>query len=128
MIARNLLFVDDRSKRIHQALRKYSGFRVCIAPNVPEALRMLSRYEWDIVSLDYDLNGRDFCFPASEDCGMEIIRYLERTEWPSHLKLPDFIIHSSNAFGAEMMYKRLKALYPQANIFKTPFTLWGPGG
>lgn len=125
---KRFLFVDDRSKRIHEALEKYSGFELVIAPNVPEALRLLSRYDWDIVSLDFDLNGNDFSDPDSRTCGMEIVRYLERTAWPKSRKLPDFIVHSSNLFAAELMFKRLTWLFPMQNILRQPFSLTGAEG
>lgn len=102
-----MLFVDDRSKRIHSALRKYGDeFDVTIAPNVPEALRLLSSQSWKIVSLDADLDGNDFVFPDSQFSGMEIVRYIKRTKWPKGMA-PSFIIHSSNEFVAELMYQEL---------------------
>jgi hypothetical protein len=105
---KKLLFVDDRSKRIHSALRKYSKhYDVTIAPNVPEALRLISSEDWTIVSLDADLNGYDFCDPNSKDSGMEIIRYLDSTLWPEGKPSPTFIIHSSNALVAELMFQYL---------------------
>ena len=102
-----MLFVDDRSKRIHSALRKYADkYDVTIAPNVPEALRLLSSQSWRVVSLDADLDGNDFVDSNSEQSGMEIVRYITREKWPMG-HLPRFIIHSSNEFVAEMMYQSL---------------------
>lgn len=101
-----MLFVDDRSKRIHAALRQYSEeFEVIIAPNVPEALRLLSSDKWAVISLDYDLDGGDFSMPESKTCGMEIIRHI--LGWPEDMQLPKVIIHSSNIFGAEAMFRTL---------------------
>lgn len=106
-----ILFLDDRSKRIHAALNKYSiAYDVTIVTNVKECLRLLSEYEWDAISLDHDLGGMEFCDPDSTTCGMEIVRYLEKTEWPPEKHAPLFIIHSSNGFAAYMMEKRLKEL------------------
>lgn len=111
-----MLFVDDRSKRIHAALRKYGDkYEVTIAPNVPEALRLLSGQEWDVVSLDFDLDGNDFGDPESKTCGMEIVRYLEKTPWPKKKRLPEFILHSSNSFGAELMYWRMTERFKNTN-------------
>lgn len=101
-----MLFVDDRSKRIHAALRQYGKrYDVTIAPNVREALRLLSSEKWNVVSLDYDLDGDDFSMPESKTCGMEIIRHL--LGWPQDRGVPEVIIHSSNIFGAEIMYRTL---------------------
>src|SRR5258706_12666583 len=115
-----LLFVDDRSKRIHSALKKYGDdYDVVIAPNVPEALRLLSSQEWDIVSLDFDLDGNDFVDPESKTCAMEIVRYFKKTGWRNSRRLPVFIIHSSNSFGAEMLASALKDYFSGATEIET---------
>lgn len=103
-----LLFVDDRSKRIHSALKKYGAeYDVRIAPNVKEALRLMSTDDWDVVSLDHDLNGDDFQNPEDKTSGMEIVRWIERFGWP-HKSKPMFIIHTSNLFVANEMKSRLQ--------------------
>lgn len=100
----SMLFVDDRSKRIHYAFdvlgKKYD---VIIAANVPEALRLMSRHDFDYISLDHDLDGFDYNDPDRQDTGMEIVRYIEKTGWPPDKKKPVFIIHSSNSLAAHMM-------------------------
>lgn len=102
-----LLFVDDRSKRIHSALRKYGhDCDVRIAPSVKEALRLISQENWDIVSLDHDLNGEDFQNPDEKTCGMEIVRYLISYGWPYKAQ-PLFVIHTSNLFAGQVMAQRL---------------------
>jgi len=106
-----MLFVDDRTRRIHSALRQYSDvYEVTIAANVKEALRLLARYDWDIVSLDHDLTGIDFEDPDTPTCGMEIVRYIEKTGWPENRHKPDIIVHTSNIFAAYLMTVRLQAL------------------
>lgn len=105
-----MLFVDDRSKRIHAALAKYPDWDVTIAPNFFEAMRLLSSREWDVVSLDHDLNGCDFQDPDSPASGMEIVRYLEKTGWPDRLSKPIFWIHSHNLFAAHLMVVRLQTM------------------
>jgi hypothetical protein len=107
-----MLFVDDRTRRIHSALRQYSDvYEVTIATNVKEALRALAREEWDVVSLDHDLTGIDFEDPDTSTCGMEIVRYIEKTGWPDHLlRKPKIFIHTSNLFAAHLMTIRLQAL------------------
>lgn len=106
-----MLFVDDSTRRIHSALKKYADlYDVTICANVPEALRYLSSREWDMVSLDFDLNGQDFQDPDEKTCGMEIVRYLTKTSWPADRHMPKFIIHSSNALGARLMSQGLRKL------------------
>lgn len=98
-----MLFVDDRTKRIHYALNNFPEFDVTIATCVPEALREMCKQDWDVVSLDHDLNGHDFQDPDTPTCGMEIVRYICKTGWPLALKKPQFWIHSSNLFAAHLM-------------------------
>lgn len=113
-----MLFLDDRTKRIHAALRQYSEvYEVTICTNVLECLRLLAREDYDWISLDHDLGGEDFVDPDSKTCGMEIVRYLEKTDWPMNKKKPMVILHSSNVFAAEMMRVRLSMLeFPVALV------------
>ena len=115
-----MLFVDDRSKRIHSALRQYSEeYEVTIAVNVKEALRALVREDWDIVSLDHDLTGCDFEDPDTPTCGMEIVRYIEKCGWPIYVSKPIFWIHSSNLFAAHLMSLRLNKI--GLSVWHKPF-------
>jgi len=102
-----MLFVDDRTKRIHHALENFPEFEVTIAACVPEALRQMSSHDWDVVSLDHDLNGHDFQDPDSSTCGMEIVRYIKKTGWPVQRRKPIFWIHSSNLFAVHLMVVEL---------------------
>lgn len=104
-----MLFVDDRSKRIHYALTEYGkNYDVTIAPNFHEAMRLLCSQNWDVVSLDHDLNGCDFEDPETPTCGMAIVRYICKTGWPSARKQPIFWIHSGNLFAAHLMTTNLR--------------------
>jgi glycerol-3-phosphate cytidylyltransferase len=107
-----MLFVDDRTKRIHAALEKYSAeWDLTIATNVLETLRCLSQADWDVLDLDCDLGGQDFC-PLDEDCSiMELVRYLEKTGWPPRKKKPRVILHSSNIFASYAVGVRLKRIF-----------------
>lgn len=106
-----MLFVDDRWKRIQYALTEYGKeYEVVIAPNFYEAMRQLCAQDWDVVDLDHDLNGCDFQDPDSPTCGMEIVRYIEKTGWPKHRHEPEFWIHSSNAFAANLMISHLHGM------------------
>lgn len=105
-----MLFVDDRTKRIHHALSEFQEYDVTIATCVPEALRQMVSQEWDVVSLDHDLNGHDFEDPDTPTCGMEIVRYIGKTGWTPLRKKPIFWIHSSNLFAAHLMLVSLKKI------------------
>lgn len=104
---KKMLFVDDRTKRIHYALKNFPEYDVTIATCVPEALRAMSREDWDVVSLDHDLNGHDFQDPDTPTCGMEIVRYIVKTGWPDWMRHPEFWIHSSNLFAVHLMVTTL---------------------
>lgn len=105
-----LLFLDDRTKRIEGAKTKYADFDVTIVCNVKECLRYMSSRDYDVISLDHDLNGCDFEDPDGSNVGMEVVRYLEKTGWPTGKKKPRFYIHSSNIFAAHLMVTRLNAM------------------
>jgi len=107
----NLLFLDDRTKRLHGALEKFSkDFNVTLVCNVRECLRYMARFDYDVISLDHDLTGVDFEDPDSQINGMEVVRYLEKTGWPEGKPRPTFHVHSSNIFAAHLMVTRLLAL------------------
>lgn len=105
-----VLFLDDSSRRIHNAMVKYKHHELTIVATAKECLRMLNQNEFTIVSLDHDLGGCDFVDPDDPTSGMEVIRYLEKTRWPPEKKPPIFIIHSSNHFAAKAMEQRLQAI------------------
>ena len=106
-----LLFVDDNGRRIQYALDEYGkNYEVVIATNFNEAMRQLVALDFAVVSLDHDLNGGDFQDTDSPSCGMEIVRYIEKTGWPKQRKEPEFWIHSSNIFAANLMVSHLRGM------------------
>jgi hypothetical protein len=66
---------------------------------------------WDIVSLDHDLGFEEFVDSEREDCGMEVVRWLENNAyvlghentWPREI-----IIHTSNFIAGKIMAGRLR--------------------
>lgn len=139
-MTKKLLFLDDRTKRLEAARKVHVGFAVTIAANVKECLRQMSQNDWDVISLDHDLNGCDFEDPDSSNTGMEVVRYLEKTGWPPNKKKPLFIVHSSNIFAAHLMVTRLRGIgmlaewhrfeYPEKsfqNVTETPSVIKNNG-
>jgi cytidyltransferase-like protein len=111
MIKKRMLFLDDRTKRIHAALNQYSDeYEVTICTNVLECLRLLSTEEFSVVSLDHDLGGVDFVDLECTTCGAEVVRYIKKTGWPEEKPKPWFWIHSKNTFAAHWMLNELHAL------------------
>lgn len=122
---RKLLFLDDRTKRIHSALRQFSAnYDVTIVCNVKECLRELSRENFEIVMLDHDLRGVDFEDPDSPECGMEVVRYLGKTGWPEGKPKPVFKVHSSNLFASHLMVMELRKIgltaYQEMFVYDEP--------
>jgi len=104
---RRMLFLDDRTKRIEAARKKYAQqYDVTFVHNVKECLRYLCREEFDIVSLDHDLNGDDFQDPDEVLSGMEVVRYIEKCGAHTVDGI-EFWVHSSNLFAANLMITRL---------------------
>lgn len=114
-----MLFLDDRTKRIMSAIQQYSDrYDLTIVTNAKECLRYLCRQEWDILSLDHDLNGDDFQDPGEVTSGMEVVRYITMTQWMKQYKIPEIWIHSSNLFAANMMIDLLWEAGIQATYHK----------
>ena len=105
-----MLFLDDRTKRIEAARKKYAQlYDVTYVHNAKECLRYLCRQEYDIVSLDHDLNGDDFQNPDDVTSGMEVVRYIVKCGGfpPTQLIVPEVWIHSSNLLAANLMISEL---------------------
>ena len=105
-----MLFLDDRTKRIEAARKKYAQlYDVTYVHNAKECLRYLCQQEYDIVSLDHDLNGDDFQNPDDVTSGMEVVRYIARCGGfpPSQIVVPEVWIHSGNLFAANLMITEL---------------------
>ncbi|MDK1029613.1 MAG: hypothetical protein QGD96_09830 [Anaerolineae bacterium] len=101
---KRMLFLDDRTKRIHAALIKYKDeYDVIIVTNVKECLRYMVKFDYDVISLDHDLNGCDFADSTGKDSGLEVVKYFAERGWPPEKPKPQFWIHSSNIFAAHQM-------------------------
>jgi len=106
---KRMLFLDDRTKRIEAARKKYTqDYDVTFVHNAKECLRYLCKHRWEILSLDHDLNGDDFQDPDDVTSGMEVVRYIVKCGLPMNLTLPEMWVHSSNLFAANLMIKELR--------------------
>ena len=104
---RRMLFLDDRTKRIEAARKQYTQqYDVTFVHNTKECLRYLCRQQWDILSLDHDLNGDDFQDPSDTSSGMEVVRHM--IGWMDQYSKPEVWVHSSNLFAATHMLGLLK--------------------
>jgi O-antigen ligase len=104
-----LLFLDDDPARAATFLESHPD-----AVWVRDARGCIDRLAepWDEVHLDHDLGGRTHVDMDSDDCGMEVVRWLRGAPRP-HLKGTRFVVHSRNANAACVMVLHLEeAGYP----------------
>jgi len=101
---KRMLFLDDRTERIEKARELYKDYYdLTIVTNVKECLRYLTLHKWDIVSLDFDLNGGEFQDYSDENTGAEIVRWMINMRWIEHNLHTEIRIHSTNLYAARNM-------------------------
>lgn len=108
-----IVFLDDdpaRAALAFQRMKPADQGRTFWVQTVEEAIEMLKSYRerLDIVSLDHDLGGQTYVYSGRDDCGMEVVRWLEKqnpTEY-SHVR---FIVHTWNHPAGIVMARRLRA-------------------
>ncbi len=101
---RRILFLDDNESRLNQADNFFGGEELYLPRTAESAIFFLSKgLSWDLVMLDHDLGGEIFVGSDREDCGMEVVRYIER----ALPEIEEIIIHSWNAPAANEMRSRL---------------------
>jgi hypothetical protein len=118
-----IVFLDDDQNRAalqFQRMKPKDQNRTFWVQTVEETLDMLKNYRerLDIVSLDHDLGGEAFVHTGREDCGMEVVRWLEHQDSAlySHTR---FIIHSWNIPAGMKMTQRLQA--KGYRVIRVPF-------
>jgi hypothetical protein len=95
-----------------------------------EAIKILWDYKNVLtkVMLEHDLGGEDYVNIKRNDCGMEIVRFLEGLHKNSkkdffEFRKIKFTIHTWNAVAGIKMSKRLKAL--DLDVHYVPFGMTG---
>lgn len=105
-----ILFLDDRQERIDVAEDRYKDDELTIVRTAEEAIaKLLFGCPWDLVCLDHDLGGESYVNSKRKDCGMEVVRWLEKFSGPKDLIAKKVIIHSSNLEAAMEMLSVLNA-------------------
>lgn len=74
-----------------------------IVETAEECITQLESGAFDLVFLDHDLGGEIYVDSGREDCGMEVVRWLERNGG-EHRR---FVIHTHNEVAGAMMYFQL---------------------
>ena len=116
-----ILFLDDdpnRAALAYQRMTKDQKERTIWCKTVQETITTLWDYrnELELVMLDHDLNGETYVNIKRDDCGMEVVRFLERLsrreqkEFKKFRENVKFIIHSHNTYAGPRMVERLQAI------------------
>lgn len=113
-----ILFLDDDPARAALAYQRYNPAdreKTIWCSTVEEAIATLRDYRDQLtcVSMGHDFGGMKNVHTAREDCGMEIVRYLEKLAKKNLLgKLKDarFRVHTWNVDSGNVMYRRLKGI------------------
>lgn len=118
-----LVFLDGSPERAavhYQRLVEADRARTFWVKTVEETIDILVRYKERLeeVSLEYDLGEEPDAHPSREDCGMEIVRWLEKRD-PTQYKHIRFVVHSWNIKAAAKMVVRLKGV--GYNVVASPF-------
>lgn len=118
-----VLFLDDRSKRLHAALEKYKNSDLTLVCTVQECIKMISENEWDIISLDHDLGFEEYTNSLLPGSGMEIVRWMERNaRWcRQHLHKTMIIVHSSNEPAGVQMVDRISTIFREEGYWRTTY-------
>lgn len=112
-----ILFMDDdpmRAVKLHEWSTPEDRAKTVWTKNVPETLVVLRDHAevLERVSLDHDLGGEIYVDSRRNDCGMEVVRWLENIPAEKRIKFfhTKFEVHSHNEKAARQMVERLKAI------------------
>lgn len=110
-----ILFLDDSPNIAAIAYQRWPEEKrsnTIWATTAEEAISVLKDYDLEEAYLDHDLGGEQFVHSGREDCGMEIIRWIEKLNPTERKRLEQtkFICHSWNLDAGRKMTERLLAL------------------
>lgn len=116
-----ILVLEDDVNRVavlHQRMNEEQRQKTLWTEFAHEAVEILKDYQPSLamVYLDHDLGGNTYVNSAREDCGMEVVRFLEKQD-PEKYNGCHFRIHSWNEGAANSMHRRLlKAGYDTSYV------------
>lgn len=120
-----ILFMDDCPQRAALAYTRWpedKKGRTIWCTTAEEAIGVLKDYPLDEVHLDHDLGGEQWVDSRREDCGMEVIRFIEKMDKKEREKKfskTRFIVHSWNLPAGQRMTERLVGV--ELNAVQIPF-------
>lgn len=115
-----ILFLDARPERaaiMYQRMSSEDQSRTFWTSTVPDALTVLQDYRdrIDCFYLEYALEGDDYVHPSREDCGMEVVRWLEKQDSTKYSCR--IIVHTWNIrAGVKMATRLLAAGYDAGHV------------
>lgn len=106
-----LVFLDGSAERaaVHcQRMTAEDRARTFWTRTVPETLEILNNYRERLegVSLEHDLGEEPYAHSGREDCGMEVVRWLEKRNSADYSHVM-FTIHTWNEVAGIKMARRL---------------------
>jgi len=123
-----ILFLDsdpNKAAIIYRRMTEQQRSNTIWCSSVKETILTLKDYKHRLktVSLEHDLNGELYMNTKREDCGMEIVRFLEKLskdekQFEPYKKMK-FIIHSWNSHAGPRMKERLKKI--GLDVIRKPF-------
>ncbi len=126
-----IIFLDDMAERAaiaYERMTEERRNRVIWCRTVEEAVTSIWDYRDDLteVMLEHDLDEKQYVHSDREDCGMEVVRFLEKKvkQEPDEfekLKKTKFIVHTWNEFAGPVMTRRLGKL--GLSVDRIPFGL-----
>lgn len=113
-----IIFLDDdphRAALAYQRMKPEDREKTIWCATVEEAIVTLLDYRDNLtdISFGHDFCGEKYVHTAREDCGMQIVRYLEKLAKKNELyrlKDTNWKIHTWNVDAGNLMYKRLKKI------------------
>ena len=110
-----ILWLDDSETRTavaYERMTEEERNHTIWARTAAEAIEVIENYAEQLyrVSLDHDLGGTLYQDSRSENCGMEVVRFLERADMQLRDKMKNcqFIVHSWNIVAGRIMAERLR--------------------
>ena len=108
-----LVFLDGSPTRAavqYQRMSKRDQERTFWVQTVGETIDMLERYRTrlDVIMMGYSLTDAGHTHPASEECGLEVVRWLEKQD-SSRYSHARFVVHTWDFKQGKRMTERLTA-------------------
>jgi len=111
-----VLFLDDDNNRLNQFRQKFPS--AITVETSSQCIEQLKESKIDYLFLDHDLGNQIFVDSNREDCGMEVVRWIEKNK-PEIKKI---ILHSLNIPAVEIMFSRLINI--GYDVIKVPFIMF----